>query len=94
MSDEKLFKLESTEEIIRMKAIYRFIRSHGKTPEQVIAENLTGEEKQRLALLQEQIITESIKPFIEADLKKKEREERKEQKRKKFKKKQKRGKDD
>jgi len=87
MPDERLFKLESKEEILRMKAIYRFIREQNLTPEKVIEKYLTPEEKEELIKLNERIITESIKPFIEADIKEKQRQKRKEQRKIRFKKK-------
>ena len=93
MPDDKLFKLESKEEILRMKAIYRFIREQNLTPEKVIDKYLTDGEKAELVKLNERIITESIKPLIEADLKEKERLKRKEQRKIRFKKKMKKQED-
>ena len=72
MSKNKLFKLETKEEMLKMKAIYRFINEMGKTPEQVIAEYLSEEEMAELKKLDNKIIIESIKPFITKDIKNKE----------------------
>ena len=74
MSKNKLFRLESKEEMLKMKAIYRFINEHGKTPEQVIGEYLSEEELVELKKIDSKITIESIKPFIANDLKKKQDE--------------------
>lgn len=67
----KLFNLETKEDILRMKAIYRFLHAKGTTPEQVFEEYLSDEEKAQLKKLDTSITMETLKPYIIKDMEKK-----------------------
>ena len=71
MEKNRLFKLETREEMLRMKAIYRFIHANGKTPEQVLEEYLTDKEKEDLRKLGDSITMEAIKKAIDKNDRKK-----------------------